>query len=132
MGIISNVLHGDVPPPPSNSLRVSSAFCGALEASCDRTRIQNVFLFQNRVNRRHPDVDQLFPTLFYTSAFEIVLVTVLEAILTSKQPREKLQCLYENLISNNFRKTAVLKKMDVTQRSPLRDVQKTAARETTN
>ena len=95
----------------SNSLRVSSAFCWALEASRDRTRIQIVFLFQNRVNRRHPDVDQLFPTLFCTSAFEIVLVTVLEAILTSKQPREKLQCLYENLISNNFRKTAVLKKI---------------------
>ena len=35
---------------------------------------------------------------------------VLEAILTSRQPCEKLQCLYENLVSNNFRKTAVLKK----------------------
>ena len=40
----------------------------------------------------------------------IDLVTVLEAILTGRQPREKLQCLYENLMSNNFRKTAVLKK----------------------
>ena len=40
----------------------------------------------------------------------IDLVTVLEAILTSRQPREKLLCLYENLMSNNFRKTAVLKK----------------------
>ena len=37
------------------------------------------------------------------------LVKVLEAILTSRQPCEKLQCLYENLMSNNFRKTAVLK-----------------------
>ena len=37
----------------------------------------------------------------------IDLVTVLEAILTSRQSREKLQCLYENLMSNNFRKTAV-------------------------
>ena len=27
-----------------------------------------------------------------------------------KQKREKLQCLYENLMSNNFRKTAVLTK----------------------
>ena len=36
----------------------------------------------------------------------IDLVTVLEAILTSRQSREKLQCLYENLMSNNFRKTA--------------------------
>ena len=38
------------------------------------------------------------------------LVTVFDAILTSRQTREKLQCLYENLISNNFRRTAVLKK----------------------
>ena len=32
-------------------------------------------------------------------------------VLTSRQPREKLQCLYENLMSKNFRKTAVLKKI---------------------
>ena len=37
----------------------------------------------------------------------IDLVTVLEAILTSRQAGEKWQCLYENLMSNNFRKTAV-------------------------
>ena len=37
------------------------------------------------------------------------LVTVFDTILTSGQTREKLQCLYENLISNNFRRTAVLK-----------------------
>ena len=40
----------------------------------------------------------------------IDLVTALEAILTSRQPREKSQCLYKNLMSNNFRKTAVLEK----------------------
>ena len=41
--------------------------------------------------------------------FETIdLVTVSDAILTSRQMREKLQCLYENLMSNNFRKTAVL------------------------
>ena len=28
----------------------------------------------------------------------------------NRQTREKLQCLYENLMSNNFRETAVLKK----------------------
>ena len=39
----------------------------------------------------------------------IDLVTVFDAILTSRQTREKLQCLYENLMSNNFRRTAVLK-----------------------
>ena len=38
----------------------------------------------------------------------IDLVTVLEAILTSRKAREKLLYLYENLMSNNFRKTAVL------------------------
>ena len=44
--------------------------------------------------------------------FDVVsvdLVIVFDAILTSRQTREKLQCLYENLMSNNFRKTAVLK-----------------------
>ena len=41
----------------------------------------------------------------------IGLITVFDAILTSRQPCEKLQCLYENLMSNNFRKTAVLKKI---------------------
>ena len=41
----------------------------------------------------------------------IDLVTVFDAILTSRQTREKLQCLYENLMSNNFRRTTVLKKI---------------------
>ena len=40
----------------------------------------------------------------------INLVTVFDATLTSRQTREKLQCLYEKLISNNFRRTAVLTK----------------------
>ena len=44
-----------------------------------------------------------------TSVFIIDLVTVFDAILTSRQTREKLQCLYENLISNNFPRTAVQK-----------------------
>ena len=41
---------------------------------------------------------------------KIDLAMVFDAILTSRQTCEKLQCLYENLMSNNFRKTAVLKK----------------------
>ena len=51
-----------------------------------------------------------------TSLFEIDwsnfidLVTVFHAILTGRQTREKLQWLYENLMSNNFRRTPVLKK----------------------
>ena len=43
----------------------------------------------------------------------IDLVTVFNAILTSRQTCEKLKCLYENLMSNNFRKTAVLKKTSI-------------------
>ena len=43
----------------------------------------------------------------------IDLVTVFDAILTSRQTREKLQCLYENPMSNNFRKTTVLKKYEL-------------------
>ena len=41
----------------------------------------------------------------------IDLVTVFDTILTSRQTCEKLQCLYENLMWNNFRRTAVLKKI---------------------
>ena len=41
--------------------------------------------------------------------YTIDLVTVFDPILTSRQTREKLQCLYENVMWNNFRKTAVLK-----------------------
>ena len=40
----------------------------------------------------------------------IDLVTVFDAILMSRQTREKLQWLFENLTSNNFCRTAVLKK----------------------
>ena len=45
--------------------------------------------------------------------FLIDLVTVFDAILTSRQKCEKLQCLYENPMSNNFNKTAVLKKTSI-------------------
>ena len=38
------------------------------------------------------------------------LVTVFDAILTSTQTREKLQCLYANPMPNNSHKSAVLKK----------------------
>ena len=49
------------------------------------------------------------------------LVTVFDAILTSRQTCEKLQCLYENLISNNCSKAAVLKIVELlTKASPLR------------
>ena len=52
--------------------------------------------------------------IFFNFACGIIdLVTVFDAILTSRQTCEKLQCLYENLMSNNFRKTAVLKKISL-------------------
>ena len=55
--------------------------------------------------------DKLSPWPFFKGTIAIDLVTVFDAILTSRQTREKLQCLYENLMSNNFRGTAVLKKI---------------------
>ena len=51
----------------------------------------------------------------------IDLVADFDAILTSRQTREKLQCLHENLMSNNFRKTALLKKYDQKKLRALRD-----------
>ena len=49
----------------------------------------------------------------------IDLVTVFDAILTSRLTREKLQCLYENLMSINFRRTAVLKKYQMSTKASL-------------
>ena len=48
--------------------------------------------------------------LLIQGGVQIDLVTVFDATLTNRQTCEKLQCVYENLMSNNFRKTAVLKK----------------------
>ena len=45
------------------------------------------------------------------SRLEIDLVTVFDPFLTSRQTREKLQYLYENLMLNNLRKMTVLKKI---------------------
>ena len=47
------------------------------------------------------------------SVYLIDLVTVFNAILMSRQTCEKLQCLYEILMSNNFRKTAFVKKISI-------------------
>ena len=61
--------------------------------------------------QRH-SINELQLSSMFNPVNEVVidLVTALEAILTSRQPREKSQCLYKNLMSNNFRKTAVLEK----------------------
>ena len=56
-----------------------------------------------------PDENLSWAHTFVQSIID--LVTVFDAILTSRQTREKLQCLYENPMSNNFRKTAVLEKI---------------------
>ena len=74
---------------------------------------------------RHKNFRSLFPCVVFLKPSlwatlhedaivqAIDLVTVFDAILTSRQTCEKLQCLYENLMSNNFRKTAVLKKISI-------------------
>ena len=60
---------------------------------------------------------RLLPLIFFFFVFASFIpsskgpITVLEAILTSQQPHEKLLRLYDNLMSNNFCKTAVLKKI---------------------
>ena len=55
---------------------------------------------------------QIFKALWISYIVALIgLVTVFDAILTSRQTREKLQSLYENLMPNNFRRTAVLKKI---------------------
>ena len=58
-------------------------------------------------------ISKKFWPIQFDFSYKIDLVTVFDAILTSRQKREKLQCLYENLMSNNFRKTAVLKKISI-------------------
>ena len=49
------------------------------------------------------------PKLKITIDYQLIDLVIFATMLTSRQTREKLQCLYENLMSNNFRKTAVLK-----------------------
>ena len=56
---------------------------------------------------------QGFEDNYENEIFSIDLVTVFDAILTSRQMCEKLQCLYENLMSNNLRKKAVVKKISI-------------------
>ena len=56
---------------------------------------------------------QGFEDNYANEIFSIDLVTVFDAILTSRQTCEKLSCLYENLMSNNFREKAVLKKISI-------------------
>ena len=51
-------------------------------------------------------------TLFNTVKITDKIILIIE-IIDLRQMCEKLQCLYENLMSNNFHKTAVLKKISI-------------------
>ena len=79
--------------------------------------------------------DAVFHNFAIQSAL-IDLVTVFDAILTSRQMCEKLQCLFGSLMSNNFHKTVVLKKIsiasDVTERLKTNGIAIKITRETTN
>ena len=70
----------------------------------------NIFHLVEKIVRFLVDCGRQIRIALFTN-MRIDLVTVFDAILTSRQTREKLQCLYENLMSNNFRKTAVLNKI---------------------
>ena len=65
------------------------------------------FVFNNRNERTW---NFIFKYIWKLINIILDLVTVFDAILTSRQTCEKLQCLYEYLMSNNFRRTTVLKK----------------------
>ena len=80
----------------------------------------NLFLFRSleffscRTNTRQFQLANFaFKKCHSIYVFLIDLVTVFDAILTSGKMCEKLQCLYENLMSYNFHKTAVLKKISI-------------------
>ena len=66
-----------------------------------------------RVGKKKLGAGRRLPAPFQTLSATMDLVMVLEAILTSRQPRESLQSLYDNLISNNFPKTAVIEKYEL-------------------
>ena len=85
----------------------------------EQAKIESVLTFNNKswhTRKHHTQACNL--VCFYTTpgiaskltrreAKVIGLDTVLEAMVTSRQTHEKLQCLYENLMLNNFCKTAV-------------------------
>ena len=84
----------------------------ALPENIKKSARRNVF----KKKKVHETLINMFKqeNLYLTpsSILEIIdLVTGFDTILTSRQMREKLQCLYENLMPNNFRKTAPLKKI---------------------
>ena len=59
----------------------------------------------------------LIENSIFVLPYTIDLIMVSEAILRGRQPLDKLQCLYGNLMSDNFRKTAVRKKKGIVKLS---------------
>ena len=58
-------------------------------------------------------VEQLSVNTLLQGNWAILFHNRLNRACQSLSTCQKLQCLYENLMSNNFRKTAVLKKISV-------------------
>ena len=77
--------------------------------SSDHTTGNGTYTNTNTVNKFSVSASYQ-STRPFSSPLSTDLVRVFDDILTSRQTREKLQCLFESLLSNNFRKTAVLKK----------------------
>ena len=73
----------------------------------------NIIAILIGVDPIQPDIFQIFRRNKNDLFSLINLVAVFDAILTSRQTCENLQCLYENLMSTTFRKTAFLKKISI-------------------
>ena len=73
------------------------------------------------ITRKKPEKGPFLQAIFFVDYSDAILidlhVTVFDAILTSRQTRAKLQCLYENLMSNYFPRTAFLKKISIVNQS---------------
>ena len=78
--------------------------------SSDHTTGNGTYTNTNTVNKFSVSASYQ-STRPFSSPLSTDLVTVFDDILTSRQTREKLQCLFENVMSNNVRRTAVLKKI---------------------
>ena len=92
---------------PTNVGVCKLTFCIFIIQTSDRMRYFTIFQYKLHSVKIQDDQSWAFSE----TVQKIDLVTVFDAILTSRQTREKLQCLYENLMSNNFHRTAVLTKI---------------------
>ena len=67
-------------------------------------------IFLSPINRYFSENCRWVPLIKFLQKNRLAFVQILSRSLTSRQTCEKLQCLYENQMSNNFRQTALLKK----------------------